>query len=308
MTPTSAPDDAAPGLPTVRELLDTAAARLAAAGVDDPRRDARLLLAAAMDTDAAALLAHVGRVIDGDAADRFGRSIARRAAREPVSRILGRREFWSLGFRVTPATLDPRPDSETLIEAALEGIADRAAPLTLLDLGTGSGCLLLALLSELPRAIGIGVDRDPAAVAAAAVNADALGFADRATFQVGDWAAGLARRFDLVVSNPPYVPEGEIDRLAPEVARFEPRTALAGGADGLDAYRALAPQMAALLRDGGRAVLELGAGQHAAVAAILVAAGLEINGFRSDLGGVLRCVVATRANAKIVVGLPRNPD
>jgi release factor glutamine methyltransferase len=308
MTATPTADAAAAAAPTVRALLDAAAERLAAAGVDAPRRDARLLLAAALATDTAALLAHVDRRVDAAAAARFSGSIDRRAAREPVSRILGTREFWSLSFRLTPATLDPRPDSETLIEAAFGGIADRQAPLRLLDLGTGSGCLLLALLSELPNATGIGVDRDPAAVAAAAANAEALGFAARAAFQVGDWAAGLAGPFDLVVSNPPYVPAGEIDLLAPEVARFEPRAALEGGADGLDAYRALAPEIARLLRDGGRAVLELGAGQHAAVAAILGAAGLEIRGFRNDLNGILRCVVATRDSAKIVVGKPRNPD
>jgi release factor glutamine methyltransferase len=294
--------------PTVRALLGAATERLAAAGVDAPRRDARLLLAAAMSTNAAALLANIDRRVDADAVARFAGSIDRRAAREPVARILGTREFWSLSFRITPATLDPRPDSETLIEAALGGIADRQAPLRLLDLGAGSGCLLLALLSELPNATGIGIDCDPAAVEAAAANAKVLGLASRAAFQLGDWATGVAGSFDLVVSNPPYVPEGEIDLLAPEVARFEPRAALAGGADGLDAYRALAPQIAGVLRDGGRAVLELGAGQHAAVAAILAAAGLEIRGFRNDLNGILRCVVATRDCAKIVVGKPRNPD
>lgn len=308
MTATPTADEAASGAPTVRALLDAAAARLAAAGVDAPRRDARLLLAAAMGTVTAALLAHVDRRVNAGPAARFAESIDRRAAREPVSRILGTREFWSLAFRLTPATLDPRPDSETLIEAALDGIADRQAKLRLLDLGTGTGCLLLALLSELPNASGIGIDRDPAAVEAAAANAGLLGLASRAAFRLGDWATGVAGPFDLVISNPPYVPEGEIDLLAPEVARFEPRAALAGGADGLDAYRALAPQIAGLLREGGRAVLELGAGQHAAVAAILAAAGLEIPGFRNDLSGIARCVIATRGSAKIVVGKPRNPD
>lgn len=308
MTGTSASIQAASDASTVRALLDAAAARLAAAGVDAPRRDARLLLAAAVGTDTATLLAHVERGVDPGAAARFAESIARRAAREPVSRILGRREFWSLSFRVTPATLDPRPDSETLIEAALAGVADRQAPLELLDLGTGTGCLLLALLSELPNATGIGIDRDPEAVAAAAVNADALGLASRASFQLGDWAAGVSGPFDLVVSNPPYVPEAEIDLLAPEVARFEPRAALSGGTDGLDAYRALAPQLARLLGDRGRAALELGVGQHAAVAAILAAAGLEIQGFHDDLNGIARCVTVVRGSAKIVVGKPQNPD
>ncbi len=286
------------GPATVGRLLDAASSRLAAAGVAEPRRDARLLLAAALESSAATLLARDDLVVDAGVAARFDGHVARRAEREPVSRILARREFWSLPFRLTPAMLDPRPDSEALIEAALALVPDRAAPLRLLDLGTGSGCLLLALLSELPRATGLGIDRDPDAVAGAAANARALDLASRAAFRPGDWGAGLAERFDLVVANPPYIPDGEIATLAPEVARYEPRGALAGGADGLDAYRVLAGQLGDLLAAEGHAVLELGRGQDAAVAALLRAAGLEIRGFRHDLGGVVRCVVAARRGAK----------
>lgn len=289
---------AAAGLATVRRLLDDAASRLAAAGVAEPRRDARLLLGAAMESSAAALLSRDDLVVDAAAAARFGGYVARRADREPVSRILARREFWSLPFRLTPALLDPRPDSESLIEAALALAPDRTAPLRLLDLGTGSGCLLLALLSELPQATGLGIDRDLDAVAGAAANARALGLEPRAAFRPGDWGAGLAERFDLVVANPPYIPDGEIGTLAPEVARYEPRGALAGGPDGLDAYRVLAGQLDGLLHANGHAVLEFGRGQDAAVAALLRAAGLEIQGFGRDLSNVVRCVVAARRGAK----------
>lgn len=283
---------------TARTLLEAARESLAAAGVEDARRDARLLLAAAIGCDASALVIEPGRMVDGRSAERFARFVERRQAREPVSRILGRREFWSLRFRLAPATLDPRPDSETLIEAALATIPDRAAALRLLDLGTGTGCLLLALLAELPNAAGLGVDIEPAAVAAARENAASLGLAGRASFRVGDWTAGIEESFDVIVANPPYVPDPEIDRLAPEVARWEPRRALAGGADGLDAYRALAPRILDRLAPEGVAVLEFGAGQDRDVAAILAAAGLEIRGVRHDLGGVLRCAVAVRGSAK----------
>lgn len=283
---------------TVRDAIDRAARQLAAAGIEEPRRDARLLLADALGVGQGALLTADDRPIDARAAARFAAHVARRAAREPVSRILGVREFWSLPFRLTPATLDPRPDSETLIEAALAAVPDRAAPLRLLDLGTGSGCLLLALLSELPQATGLGVDNDSAALAVAAENARALGFAARAEFRRGDWGHGLAERFDLVVANPPYIAEGDIAGLAPEVALHEPRGALAGGVDGLDAYRLLAPQLAGLLRDGGSAVLEFGRGQSHDVEGLLTAESLEIRGFRGDLGGTVRCVVAACGSAK----------
>ncbi len=298
MTVVSATPPAARRQPTVQALIERVCARFAGAGVDSPRRDARLLLAAAMRVDSAAVLAGADGLVGDAAARRFESFVERRAGREPVSRILGTREFWSLPFRLAPATLDPRPDSETLIEAALAEIADRAAPLRLLDLGTGTGCLLLALLSELPNATGVGVDRDPAALAIAAANAEALGLAGRAAFQTGDWTAGIAARFNLVVANPPYIPDHEIAALAPEVACFEPRGALAGGVDGLDAYRALAPDLARLLTSDGRLVLEFGAGQQPAVSAMLQVAGLATLGVRRDLNGIVRCLVAGCGGAK----------
>jgi release factor glutamine methyltransferase len=210
--------------------------------------------------------------------------------REPVSRILGRREFWSLDFHLSPATLDPRPDSETLIDEALAGIPDRKAPLSVLDLGTGTGCLLLALLSELPNAAGTGIDRSEEAVATATANARRLGFGQRARFAAGDWGAGLSERFDLVVSNPPYIPEAEIETLAPEVVRFDPLAALAGGPDGLDAYRTIVAQLSNLLKSNGKVIFEVGAGQAADVAALLVTAGFSGIGTRRDLAGVERAV------------------
>jgi release factor glutamine methyltransferase len=215
--------------------------------------------------------------------------VARRARREPVSRIVGRREFWSLDFMLSPATLDPRPDSECLIEAALAAAPEDAATLVL-DLGTGSGCLLLAFLSERKRATGLGVDLSADAVATARENAARLGLAERARFAVGDWGAGVTGGFDLILCNPPYIPAGDIEGLAPEVAHHDPRLALAGGEDGLEAYRELAPELARLLRPRGRAVLEVGHGQADAVGRLMAAAGLSTHARRADLGGIERCL------------------
>jgi release factor glutamine methyltransferase len=209
-----------------------------------------------------------------------------------VAHLLGTREFWSLPFAVSPATLIPRPDSETLVEAAIEAFPDRRQVRRILDLGTGTGCLLLAALTEFPGAVGTGTDRVPEAAALARRNAAALGLAGRARFLVADWAGPLAGRFDLVLGNPPYVERGAIPGLAPEVARHEPASALDGGADGLDAYRALAAALPRLLAPGtGRAVLELGQGQRPAVEALARAAGLAPLGCRPDLGGTDRALV-----------------
>jgi release factor glutamine methyltransferase len=265
--------------------------RLRQAGVEAPAREARLLASAVLAADPAALLARPGRMIDADQLRRLGAAADRRAAREPLSHILGYREFWSLGFRVDSDVLDPRPDSETLVEAGLAALAERDRPWRLLDLGTGSGCLLLALLSELPAATGIGIDRSPAALRLAADNAHRLGLAGRALFACGDWGAGLAGGFDLVLCNPPYIPSAAIAGLAPEVALHEPRLALDGGPDGLACYRRLAPQLAPLTARGGRIVLELGEGQADAVAALMIGAGLAVDGLRPDLAGRARAIV-----------------
>jgi len=278
---------------TVASALAEGAARLAGAGIAESRREARLILALALQTDPSALIAWPERAIDAAAGARFEALIARRAAHEPFSRLKGRREFWSLDFALSPETLDPRPDSETLIEAALAPLPDRSAPLRILDFGTGTGCLLLALLSELPQAEGLGVDRLPGAVETARANAEHLGLAGRARFLLGDWDRGIDGKADVILANPPYIPSQEINALAPEVAAFEPRGALDGGADGLDAYRVLGPAALRLLRPGGFACFELGFGQSEAVAAILAKSGLTIKGIRRDLGGIERCLIAT---------------
>lgn len=283
---------------TVAEALAAAAARLAQAGIAESRLEARVLAAAALELTREALLAHGEAAVAPERAARLADFVARRAAGEPAARILGHKEFWSLDFEVSADTLVPRPESETLIEAVLAAVSDRQAPLTVLDLGTGTGCLLLALLSELPNARGVGVDLNPGAVAMATRNAARLGLAERTRWITADFAADVAagtltreRVFDLIVSNPPYVPDSDIAGLAPEVARHDPRLALAGGADGLAAYRVLASRIARLLAPAGVAVLEHGQGQEEAVAAIMTAAGLAVTGRRADLAGILRCVV-----------------
>ena len=276
--------------PLLRAVLRHAEALLREAGVDTPELDARILMGASLGMTREHMLIHATARLNQAQVGRVLGFIARRVDREPVSRILGRREFWSLDFHLSPATLDPRPDSETLIDEALAGIPDRKAPLSVLDLGTGTGCLLLALLSELPNAAGTGIDRSEEAVATATANARRLGFGQRARFAAGDWGAGLSERFDLVVSNPPYIPEAEIETLAPEVVRFDPMAALAGGPDGLDAYRTIVAQLSNLLKSNGKVIFEVGAGQAADVAALLVTAGFSGIGTRRDLAGVERAV------------------
>jgi len=270
---------------TVSEALRLGAARLATAGVDNPRLDARLLLARAAGLSQAALLADPNRPVDPDSYEVL---LARRLAREPVAYILGTQEFWSLPFLVSPSTLIPRADSETVVEAAL---AAQPAPRRVLDLGTGTGCLLLAVLHERPGAWGLGVDRAPDAAILARANAIALGLTSRAAVLVGDWAAALAGTFDLILSNPPYVASAEMATLQPEVGRWEPCRALDGGADGLDAYRALAAVLPGLLAADGVAVLEVGAGQATAVESMARGAGLHHSGSRRDLPGIERALV-----------------
>jgi len=281
---------------TVRAALADATAALTSAGIESARLDARVLMAYALDLDAAALLTGGARALSDGESRRFADSIARRARFEPVAHVVGEREFWSLRFNVSRDTLIPRPDSETLVESALSCVADRSAPFAVLDLGTGTGCLLLALLNELPNAWGVGVDISAPALGMARTNAETLGLAGRAFWIRADWTSGLGRRFDLVVANPPYVPDDAIATLAPEVARYEPRLALAGGVDGLASYRILSRRLAAILEPhGGVACLEVGQGQAASVAGLLRAAGLAVLDVRRDLAGVERCVVAGRA-------------
>jgi release factor glutamine methyltransferase len=261
------------------------------AGIDNPRLEARLLLAHSHHTSQEDLLrdpAAPARM------DRLAPLLDRRAAREPLALILGHREFWSLDFAVWRDTLVPRPESETLIEAAVAAFAGRPPPATILDLGTGTGCLLLAALSEFPGAFGIGVDRSAAAAALAAHNAAALGMSDRAAVICADWADALDGRFDLILSNPPYIATCDLAGLMPEVGRYEPLSALDGGSDGFAAYRHLLPEMLRLLNPRGTAVLELGAGQARKAAGLARNVGLASEA-RCDLAGTPRAIMLRRA-------------
>ena len=279
---------------TVGFFLCQAGQRLRGAAIESPRLEARLLLAHAMGCRTEDLLRDPRAPVPPGATARFADLLRRRLDHVPLAYLLGRRGFWSLDLAVSPATLIPRPDSESLIEAALDAFAEVGRVRRVLDLGTGSGCLLLAALTEFPGATGIGIDRAPAAAALARQNARRLGLRDRASFLAGDWATALApgTRFDLVLGNPPYIESAAIPALMPEVARHEPALALDGGADGLDAYRAILAALPGLLAPGhGLAVLELGQGQRAAVEALAGAAGLVPRACRSDLGGIERALV-----------------
>ncbi|MCO6419199.1 peptide chain release factor N(5)-glutamine methyltransferase [Siccirubricoccus sp. KC 17139] len=271
-------------------FLCRAGQHLRAAAIESPRLEARLLLAHAMGCRQEDLLRDPRAAVPPAAASRFADMLRRRLDHTPMAQLLGSQEFWSLPFRVSPATLIPRADSEALIEAALAAFPERGRVRRVLDLGTGTGCLLLAALTEFPEATGIGIDRVPAAAALARENARALRLGDRAAFLAGDWAEAIAGRFDLILSNPPYIESAAIPGLMPEVAAHEPGTALDGGADGLGAYRALAAALPRLLAPGGEAVLELGAGQRPAVEALARAAGLEPRGCHPDLGGIDRAL------------------
>ena len=246
-----------------------------------------MLLAHALGTTPAALLRNPAAPADMAS---LGPLLDRRAAQEPLALILGRREFWSLDFAVSPATLIPRPESETLIEAAVAVFADRMPPRLILDLGTGTGCLLLAALSEFPAAFGIGVDRLADACELAARNAASLGLAERSGFVRGDWAGALDARFDLILCNPPYIRSDDIGSLMPEVARYEPRSALDGGPDGFAAYHRLVPELPRLLAPDAVAVVEIGEGQADTVAALARQAGLTA-ALRHDLAGIPRALL-----------------
>lgn len=276
------------------DLLRALTVRFQAAGIDSARLDARLLVAEALGVEPLRLVTHPEMVLTAQQQTAIEDMAARREDRQPISHILGRRGFWTLDLRVTPDTLDPRPDTETLVQGVLDRVADRHAALRIVDFGTGSGCILLALLAELPNAQGLGIDQSNAALAVAAENAERNGLVGRAEFRHGDWGLGLEGPFDIIVSNPPYIPEADIAGLEPEVARHEPRSALAGGVDGLECYRALVPDIARLLAAGGIVGLEVGAGQATDVAALLKAAGLRDLCVANDLAGHGRSVFAAR--------------
>ncbi len=276
-------------------LLRAAAARLREAGVEEPRREARLLLALATGSPAAAL--HATDTLAPATAERFRHLVRRRVAREPMAYLRGRAGFWDLELTVGPGVLVPRPETETLVEAALAAFPDPTAGLTILDLGTGSGCLALTLLRLYPNARAVAVDVAAAAIACCADNAARLGLGGRVELVRGDWVDTPLDRFDLIVSNPPYVADRELEALQPEVRDHEPHLALLGGPDGLDAYRALLPVAARRLASAGRIILELGAGQADAVTGLLDAHGLVRDALRPDLAGTPRALSARRAAA-----------
>lgn len=281
---------------TAADARRTLARKFRAAGIETPELDARILVAHALLFDHAALAAAGVRVLDAEEADAIAALADRRLAREPVARILGSKEFWSLPLRIDAATLVPRPESETVVEAALAAIdasGPRSRSQRIADLGTGCGALLLALLTELPHAFGVGTDVNVGALSVARANARRLGLS-RAAFVACDMITALGEPFDLIVSNPPYIASGDIVTLAPEVRDFDPSVALDGGADGLDCYRLIADAAPALLAPGGALVVELGNGQGGAVAALFSAAGLAPATPRTDLSGVPRALVARR--------------
>lgn len=268
---------------TVSAARKAVALALKRAGIADFTFEARILIED---------LASDGDPIGEAAVVRLNDALARRLAGEPLWRVLGAREFWGLSFALTPATLEPRPDSETLIEAALGHLASRRHDkLRVLDLGTGTGCLLITTLREFPLASGLGIDLSPGAVATATGNAARNGVGERAIFRQGDWTDGIAERFDLILSNPPYIGSSEIAGLDPNVREHDPLLALDGGPDGLDAYRALAAALPRHLEPGGLAILEIGAGQEEAVMALMAEAGLCHLASRRDLGGHIRALV-----------------
>ena len=280
---------------SIGALRHSATAHLRERGVESAESDARILLSHTLGMEDAAILAESKTRAPAGARRRLDGFLARRLAGEPVARIVGRKEFWSLSFRLGPDTLVPRPETETVVEMALAALPDRNAELRVLDLGTGSGVLLAAILVERPGASGVGIDYSGDALAVARANLEALGLGARAAFTCGDWGAALTGKFDLVVCNPPYIAAPEFARLSNEVRAHDPCLALDGGSDGLSAYRAIVSDLARLLYAHGIAVLELGQGQESAVATLAGEAGLFVAGpARPDLAGIPRALTLQR--------------
>ncbi len=279
---------------TIQTVLQHCYSQLDQAGIDNARFEARLLVCHVLKVETQVLIGYPEREISETDHTEIARLLSRRASREPMSHILGEREFWSLPFKVTKDTLTPRPDSEILIDAVLGQFPDMNADLNVLDLGVGTGCLLLATLSEYEKATGLGVDISPAALAVAKENAVSLGMSGRTNFKLGNWAEGIEKTFDLVLSNPPYIPTSDEADLEPEVKDHEPASALFAGEDGLDDYRKLAQTLPTLLKPAGRAVIELGIGQADDVSKIMKDAGLQVLGRPKDLSGIERCLVLAK--------------
>jgi release factor glutamine methyltransferase len=286
------------GALTLTAARQTLAERLRQANIDSAETDARLLIAHALGIDRTEMIANGERALNPAEIKTIDALVERRLKREPVARIFGTKEFWSLALQVTPDVLVPRPDTETVVEAALDFIVHgglRMERLRILDIGTGSGALLLALLSELPNALGTGTDISAPALGVACVNAERHALASRCIFIECDIASSVPGPFDLIVSNPPYVAHGDIAGLAPEVRDYDPALALDGGSDGLHGYRAIAQEARRLLAPGGRLIVELGAGQEPAVRALFTNAGLTVDAARTDLAGIPRALMASIA-------------
>lgn len=293
---------------TLDQMLRRMRALLGQAGVENPVLDARLLMRQGGNFSDSDMISLGQAPLSAEVIENVEKLVFRRLAGEPVSRLLGKREFWGLDFMISPDTLDPRPDTETLVEAALKtlpniapseeaGLAAMASinpdtGLRILDLGTGSGCILISLLKELPDATGVGIDINPGAVAVARQNAERNGVASRIDFRVGSWFAPLAdeETFDLIVSNPPYIPESDIESLAPEVRNHDPKLALTGGEDGLSAYKMILKKIKKHLSCGGRALFEIGKGQEEDLARLARESNIRVYDSYRDLAGVIRVV------------------
>jgi release factor glutamine methyltransferase len=277
---------------TVGTLLAEGRGLLEGQGIDTAALDARLLLQMACGVTHEAIVAEPRSRIGTEQATAYRLMIARRAAREPLSRIFGTREFYGRPFLLAPSVLDPRPDTETLIDAVIERFADRG-PFRFLDLGTGSGNIALTILGELPNATAVATDLSPSALSVARANAARHGVLGRVGFLNANWFDAVEGLFDLLVSNPPYIPLSDIDRLEPEVRDHDPRSALDGGPDGLEAYRRITVGAKSRLAPGGCVMVEIGAGQEGDVGAIFAAAGFRLDAARNDLAGLPRCLTAS---------------
>jgi release factor glutamine methyltransferase len=276
---------------TVQESLRSGVMTLQKAHIESASLDARILLEHVMGCTREKLMVDMKHPLPSQTYAKYQTLIAARAKRHPVSHLIGAREFWGQSFKVTPDTLDPRPDSETLIEAVIARFPDKNAKLTVVDLGTGTGCLLLTLLKEYPHMMGVGVEKSEAALSVAKENAMALGLGSRARFVCSRWFEQVEGQFDIVVSNPPYIATKDMVALAPEVALYEPKLALDGGIDGLDCYRELLPAMREYMKAKAVAFFEIGMGQQRDIEAIADKASLKVEAVASDLGGIPRCVI-----------------
>ncbi|MFT4275480.1 MAG: peptide chain release factor N(5)-glutamine methyltransferase [Rhodopseudomonas sp.] len=285
-------------VPTIASARRRLARQLQDAGIESAALDARLLVGEVVGLDLTGLITQAERVLTRVETERLQAFAARRLAGEPVARILGVREFWGLPFELSADTLVPRPDTETVVEAALAVLGERDTAPRILDIGTGSGAILLALLHERPDATGVATDISLGALRVARCNAARLGLADRACFVACNYTAALRGPFDLIVSNPPYIPAGDIAGLDREVREHDPHRALDGGADGLDAYRKIIPESRRLLQPDGALVVEIGQGQESDVGALMRAAGLTLSDpFRTDLSGIFRVVTGRLVTA-----------